>query len=157
MVPKRTSPPPPHPLARMPPQVRELVLRGCNPNTGSGNGETALHCMASFGRVDCAKALKALCGKDLVMQPRDKVGGRREWKVEDVLRLRKRRRFTCVAVAWLAAAAAATAAASTLMVVVDAERSDWSAPYTPKKASPTTAVPRRKYTIARCVSCRALR
>ena len=31
--------------------------------------------MAAFGRVDCAKALKALCGKELLMQPRDKVGG----------------------------------------------------------------------------------
>ncbi|CAN0187921.1 unnamed protein product [Pylaiella littoralis] len=54
--------------------VRELVLRGCDPNTGSGTGETALHTMASFGRVDCAKALRALCGKDLIMQPRDKAG-----------------------------------------------------------------------------------
>ncbi|CAN0529463.1 unnamed protein product [Ectocarpus sp. 12 AP-2014] len=52
--------------------VRELILRGCNPNTGSGTGETALHTMAAFGRVDCAKALRALCGKDLIMQPRDK-------------------------------------------------------------------------------------
>ncbi|CAN0317359.1 unnamed protein product, partial [Ectocarpus sp. 13 AM-2016] len=52
--------------------VRELILRGCNPNTGSGTGETALHTMAAFGRVDCAKTLRALCGKDLIMQPRDK-------------------------------------------------------------------------------------
>eukprot|EP00903_Cladosiphon_okamuranus_P008739 g8371.t1 len=54
--------------------VRELVLRGCNPNTGSGTGETALHCMAAFGQVECAKALKALCGKELILQPRDKAG-----------------------------------------------------------------------------------
>lgn len=53
--------------------VRELILRGCNPNTGSGTGETALHTMAAFGHVDCAKALKALCGKELILQPRDKV------------------------------------------------------------------------------------
>lgn len=57
------------------PAVRELVLRGCKPNTGSGTGETALHCMAAFGRVECAKALKALCGKELILQPRDKVDG----------------------------------------------------------------------------------
>eukprot|EP00904_Undaria_pinnatifida_P001358 jgi/Undpi1/11222/HiC_scaffold_30.g13520.m1 len=54
--------------------VRELILRGCNPNTGSGTGETALHTMAAFGHVDCAKALKALCGKELILQPRDKAG-----------------------------------------------------------------------------------
>eukprot|EP00752_Nemacystus_decipiens_P006506 g5858.t1 len=54
--------------------VRELVLRGCNPNTGSGTGETALHCMAAFGRADTAKALKGLCGKELLLQPRDKAG-----------------------------------------------------------------------------------
>lgn len=54
--------------------VRELILRGCNPNTGSGTGETALHTMAAFGQVDCAKALKALCGKELLLQPKDKAG-----------------------------------------------------------------------------------
>ncbi|CAM9917243.1 unnamed protein product [Scytosiphon promiscuus] len=30
--------------------------------------------MAAFGRVECAKTLRALCGKDLIMQPRDKTG-----------------------------------------------------------------------------------
>ncbi|CAM9877871.1 unnamed protein product [Ascophyllum nodosum] len=54
--------------------VRELVLRGCNPNTGSGTGETALYVMAAFGQLDCAKALKALCGQELIMQPRDRAG-----------------------------------------------------------------------------------
>lgn len=55
------------------PAVRELILRGCNPNTGSGTGETALHTMAAFGHVDCAKTLKALCGNELILQPEDKV------------------------------------------------------------------------------------
>lgn len=53
--------------------VRELVNRGCNPNTGSGTGETALHTMAAHGQVDCAKAFKAHCGHELMIEPRDKV------------------------------------------------------------------------------------
>lgn len=53
--------------------MRELILRGCNPNTGSGTGETALHTMAAHGQVDSAKTLKAIVGKELIMQPRDKV------------------------------------------------------------------------------------
>lgn len=66
--------------------VRELILRGCNPNTGSGTGETAIHTMAAFGQVGCAKAVRALCGKELLLQPRDKVsvppGG---WRGEPIL------------------------------------------------------------------------
>lgn len=53
--------------------VRELIYRGCNPNTGSGTGETALHTMAAHGQVECAKAVRALCRQDLMIQPRDKV------------------------------------------------------------------------------------
>lgn len=62
------------PRAPRQPSVRELILRGCNPNTGSGTGETALHTMAAHGQVDCARTLKALSGAEFMVQPKDKVG-----------------------------------------------------------------------------------
>lgn len=30
--------------------------------------------MAAFGQLGCAKELKTLCGMELIMQPKDKVG-----------------------------------------------------------------------------------
>ncbi|CAM9512176.1 unnamed protein product [Discosporangium mesarthrocarpum] len=54
--------------------VRELILRGCDPNTGSGMGETAMHTMAAHGQTDTARDLHVLCGKDVLIDPRDKAG-----------------------------------------------------------------------------------
>ncbi|CAM9264397.1 unnamed protein product [Phaeothamnion confervicola] len=56
--------------------VRELLLRGCDPHAADGLGTTALHAVASFGRLETGRLLKELSppSRPLPVRARDYSG-----------------------------------------------------------------------------------
>ena len=59
-------------------KVIELIIRGCNPNTGDGNGLSALHYAAQYNRPEIIQAMNKLCSMmkstPLNINNRDKAG-----------------------------------------------------------------------------------
>jgi hypothetical protein len=55
-------------------EVIELILRGCDPNTGDAEGLTALHYSCEFNRSEVIKKLHSLCRGKLLLDARDKYG-----------------------------------------------------------------------------------
>ena len=47
--------------------LRELVIRGCNPNTADGEGLTSLHYACEFNRANIVLELHSLIGDDLLV------------------------------------------------------------------------------------------
>jgi len=54
--------------------VRDLVARGCNPNTGDGRGWTAVHHACEFGQLEVLTTLQDVCGLDLDIDGDDNYG-----------------------------------------------------------------------------------
>ena len=54
--------------------VREYIIRGCDVNTGDGEGLTALHYACLHNHPDMVQFLADLCGDKLLWNPRDKSG-----------------------------------------------------------------------------------
>ena len=54
--------------------VREYIVRGCDVNTGDGEGLTALHYACLHNHPDMIQFLADFCGDKLLRNPRDKSG-----------------------------------------------------------------------------------
>ena len=55
-------------------EMLELVVRGCNPNAGDGEGLTPLHYAAELNRIQVINALSELVGDALLVNVPDKYG-----------------------------------------------------------------------------------
>lgn len=54
--------------------VLDLVARGCTVNTADGEGLTALHYAAQFGKAEIVEALRDISGEVLIVDAKDKQG-----------------------------------------------------------------------------------
>lgn len=54
--------------------VKELLQRGCPPNTADGNGMTSLHHACAFGMLEVAKLLRQMAGASLLINTADNSG-----------------------------------------------------------------------------------
>lgn len=55
-------------------QLLQLIARGCNPNSGDGDGLTPLHYAAEFNQYDIIKSMSDMVGEDLLLNAPDKQG-----------------------------------------------------------------------------------